>query len=77
MDFLKVLMTDFNADRDGKCSQIASKAYKSALAPYHPWALQKVAGIAMNAVSRRDKVVASFVTEQTKLLGSYDEIKLY
>jgi len=66
-DFLAILMEDFEKDRDLKCSVIALKAYNQALAPYHPWALKKIASIAMKAIRARDKVVVSVLKEQSEV----------
>jgi hypothetical protein len=45
-------------------SKIAEKSYKEALAPHHSWMLKQAATVAMKAVKRRDKFLASVCTEQ-------------
>ncbi len=64
-------------------SVIAVAAYKKGLGPHHPWALQKIAGVAMKAIKRRDKLIKCMCDEQTKVQGReyvekdvYDDFKI-
>ncbi len=78
-DFLHMFIVSVCQDRETMMSKLAQAAYTKALAPYHPWVLKKAAGVAMKAVKRRDKFVASVVKDQKTLPGKdgYDEEKLY
>ena len=44
-------------------SKIAQNAYTFGLAPHHGFMLKKVAGVAMNAIKRRDKFIAGLIEE--------------
>ena len=48
-------------------SKIAGQAYDTALAPHHPWALKKVAGMAMRAVKAREKFEPVFISDMARL----------
>jgi hypothetical protein len=48
-------------------SKIANEAYKFGLAPHHPYLLKKIAGVAMNAIKRKDKFIAGMIAEQSKV----------
>lgn len=59
-------------------SQIAIKSYNEALGPHHPWALRKVAGVAMKAIKNRQKFIDGMVKEQTAVNGTeYTEEQMY
>ena len=59
-------------------SKIAQGAYTFGLAPHHGFMLKKVAGIAMNAIKRRDKFIAGLIEEQSKVQGiAYNEEMAY
>lgn len=59
--FLSALFGNVNTNRNESISSIASKAYTTALAPYHPWILRKVAGAAMMAIRGREKFIDALV----------------
>lgn len=48
-------------------SKLALGAYEKALAPHHNWALKQVASVAMKAVKRRDKFIASVCSQQVEI----------
>ena len=59
-------------------SKIAQGAYTFGLAPHHGFMLKKVAGIAMNAIKRRDKFIAGLIEEQSKVQNvKYNEEMCY
>lgn len=57
---------------------IGKHAYKVGLAPHHGFMLRKVAGVAFNAIKRKDKFLAGIIDEQTKVQGKeYTEEMVY
>ena len=77
-DFLFKIFEQITQKRDDKMSKIAQAAYTFGLAPHHGFMLKKVAGVAMNAIKRRDKFIAGLVEEQSKVQGiKYNEEMAY
>jgi hypothetical protein len=77
-DFVAALLQGLSADRESMMSKVALKAYKEALAPHHPWALKQAATLAMKAVKKREKFIASVCKEQTEVRGQdYSEAQFY
>lgn len=68
--FLSSLTNDLVNEKELKASKIAVKAYNYALAPHHPWALKKAAGIAMKAIKAREKFQKSICEQQAKETGA-------
>ena len=62
-DFLYAVFQGIYEKRDDKMSKIAQNAYTFGLAPHHGFMLKKVAGVAMNAIKRRDKFIAGLIEE--------------
>jgi hypothetical protein len=59
-------------------SKIAQGAYTFGLAPHHGFMLKKIAGVAMNAIKRRDKFIAGLIEEQSKVQNvKYNEEMCY
>jgi len=77
-DFLACLIGQICHDRTAKTSKMAVKAYDTGLAPHHPWALRKTAGLALKAIKSREKFLKSLLDEQTLVTGAeYSEEKFY
>ena len=66
-DFISECFKGIYQHRDKKMVKIAQDAYKTALAPHHGYILKKVAGVAMNAVKRKDKFLDGIITQQSKV----------
>ena len=67
IEFIGIVCTEFVNQRTAKMSKIAGEAYDAALAPHHPWALKKVAGMAMRAVKAREKFEPAFIADMARL----------
>lgn len=66
-DFLYTVFQGIYEKREDKMSKIAQGAYTFGLAPHHGFMLKKIAGVAMNAIKRKDKFIAGLIEEQSKV----------
>ena len=50
--------------------KIGQHAYSTGLAPHHGFMLRQTAGIAFNAIKRKDKFFKGIIDEQTQVQGA-------
>jgi hypothetical protein len=66
-DFLREIFVGLTQRRDEAMGTIGKHAYKVGLGPHHGWLLKKTAGLAFNAIKRKDKFLSGIIDEQTKI----------
>lgn len=65
LDFLKVMITHLIEHRDWTLEKACRKAYKTALAPHHPWAVRVAAKLGIKTVPSKESYMS-------RLLGNID-----
>lgn len=77
-DFLREIFVGITQRKDEMMGKIGKHAYTIGLAPHHGFMLKKTAGLAFNAIKRKDKFFAGIIKEQTKVQGiEYTEEMIY
>ena len=62
-DFLREIFVGITTEPDAMMGTIAKKAYKIGLGPHHGFILRKTAGLAFNAIKRKDKFFNGLLAE--------------